>query len=131
MKIKMSDFCMPVGDGELYWRKKPKDEIITELNKKLKENNYFKATERGISTTFVYDWDQWITLLADLNKIGEFIQKNRCSLKGGLYFVKGKEFDGDIVPTKDYAEKWSCRGGEAKKCMKGKVFACRTINRRK
>lgn len=122
-------FCMPVGDGKVFWRRMPTNNLIDALNEGLKENNVLRATHDGVETTFLYDWDEWEKMKLDLNLVASFAKNHHNSLKGGFLFYRGNESGGDILPVGDYGERWMLRNGVAKKSKSGKVYPCRKINR--
>lgn len=120
---------MPVGDGKIFWRRTPNNNLIDALNEGLKENNVLRATHDGVETTFIYDWDEWDKMKMDLNLVASFAKNHHKSFTGGFLFYLGMESNGEIIPTAEWGEKWSLRGGRAKKSKSGKVSPCRTINR--
>lgn len=136
-QLSMKGFCMPIGKASMTWRRTPTKDFINDLNEILSKKNLLIASESGVSTTFLYDWEDWTNMLSQLEAVADYLNDNRLSdnprysLKGGLSFLFGHLKNGNIVGNYPYGQKFTIRGGKLIYNEKGKIVAVRKRNRKK
>lgn len=131
-QLSMKGYCMPIGKASMTWRKTPRKDFINDLNEVLSKKNLLIASESGVSTTFLYDWEDWTNMLSQLEALADWISDHRrYSLKGGLSFLFGHLKNGNIVQNYPYGQKFSIRGGKVNYNEKGKIVAVRKVHRKK